>query len=319
MAWRLGDYAHRTMRGTAALKRVLQWIGSFYPQASKESASEGLSSMAEADEPSTGADDEFATNVLQSMQDIFWQPEIDRRGGLEVTGTITKALAILAPGSATEVKFNKEFELAVQARVNRPIEAGEDVTIGDVDDVEWLEPVGIDPDAGWAAFVVLPDGRAFVSFDFRRNLNRGRRLLALAREYFDTSAHALEMGHAGPCLDACHTAIELAVTAMMYTSDDTPLAGGRDRHGRRLHWLNSFTKLGNAPRNYHEALVELSRLRSAARYGDPELSVSRERIEELHATAARVIEHAETRLGSVRDRDPEPSVTTGGSVRDDPK
>lgn len=273
--------------------------------------------MAEADEPSTGADDEFATNVMQSMQDVFWQPEIERRGGLGVTGTITKALAILAPGSAVEVKFNKEFELAGKARVNRAVEAGEDIHSGDIDDVEWLEPVGIDPDAGWAAFVVLPDGRAFLSFDFRRNLNRGKRLLALAREYFEISAHALDVGHAGPCLDACHTAVELAVTAMMYTSDDAPLEGRRDRHGRRLHWLNSFTRLGNAPRDYHKALVDLSRLRPAARYGDPELSVSRERIEELHATAAELIEHAEARLGSARDRDPEDSVTAGSSIRDE--
>ncbi len=37
-------------------------------------------------------DAEFAANAVQSMHDVFWAPEIERRGGVSVTGPIQRAL-----------------------------------------------------------------------------------------------------------------------------------------------------------------------------------------------------------------------------------
>jgi hypothetical protein len=240
--------------------------------------------------------DEFATNVLQSMRDIFWQPEIERRGGLEVTGPITRALAVLPRSSSASIRFNEEFELVAHASVNTAVQAGDPVTVENVDAIERLEPVDIDPDAGWVVYVQLPDGRAFLQFDFRRNRARGTRLLKLAHQYLDVATLALEQELIGPCLDTSHTAAELAVTAMMYLTDDDAMSARRHRHERRLHWLNEFTTLGNAPRDYHQTLVTLTRLRPAARYGDPPLEVRLGDARELHAAVQGLVNHAEDRV-----------------------
>jgi hypothetical protein len=56
--------------------------------------------------------------VLESMEEVFWDPEIERRGGAEVTGPIVKALGILRPGQPVEVRLDEEVDLIAKARPN---------------------------------------------------------------------------------------------------------------------------------------------------------------------------------------------------------
>lgn len=109
---------------------------------------------------------EFPARVLDFMFEAFWQPEIDRRGGVDETGVIHKALAVLYPGRPVEVRLNDEFELVARAKVNTELTPGSPVSVENVDAIEALEPLGVDPDAGWVAWVVLPDGRQMAQFDF---------------------------------------------------------------------------------------------------------------------------------------------------------
>lgn len=37
------------------------------------------------------------------MRELFWEPEIERRGGPVVTGEVHQALAIMRPGQAEEI------------------------------------------------------------------------------------------------------------------------------------------------------------------------------------------------------------------------
>lgn len=251
-------------------------------------------------------DDEFAANVLRSYDELFWQPEIQRRGGPEVTGPIRKALAILPPGQPVQVLLNDEAELVASFTATRDIKAGEPVMLEDCADIHDLQPAGVDEDSGWAAVLVLPDGRAMAAFDFRRNRGRGRRLLDLAEQYFATARLAGRHGHHGPALESAHAAAELSVTAMMYLSDDEPIKGKRARHNKRATWLNSFTKHGNAPRALHEALTRLAGIRSAARYGDPALVVTVDDFDNLLSAVGELLAHARSRVG-----EPLPEVPLG--------
>lgn len=240
------------------------------------------------------------------MQEMFWEPEIERRGGLEVTGPIHTALAILSPGKPVEIRLNEECQLVARARVNSAVKPGDPVTADNLDSIEALEPLDVDPDAGWVVLAVLPDGRQYARFDFIRNRGRSLRLIALAREYVATARDALVAGRLGPAIENAMAAAELAVTARTHSFEtDAPTSGGRrNTHSARLHWTKVHVGLGNTVATAHDTLRALNGLRPSARYGEGALS-EREQVEPLLESVEHLVEDAERRIGPLlRTQDP---------------
>lgn len=249
---------------------------------------------------SSGGDDtsdEFDATVLRNIYEVFLAPEIEARGGPEAVGPIRRAVVLLEPASAVRVLLNDEADVVATVRATRAIAAGEEVAEEDFDSIESIRPRFVPHDAGWVVLTVLPSGKQVAAFDFRRNRGRGRALLTLAREYLDSAIEAERAGRPGPCLDLAHTAAELAVTAMMYLTDDEPLGAARSRHSRRLAWLGDFTRLGNAPSLLHAALTRLANVRSSARYGEPPLRLTEGEPASLVAAVKDLVGHATDRVG----------------------
>lgn len=198
-------------------------------------------------ENSAGDEDAFATNVLQSYWDIFWKPEIERRGGPEVVGPIWCALAVMTPGEPVKILLNDEVNVRARRRPDAPVQSGDAVTAENVRFLEALEPTDIDPNAGWALYAVLPSGHQYASFDFRRNRERSLGLLKLASEYLSCASSALEGGLVQPALENALAAAELAITAQSYSmeTDSTGTGGRRRSHGNRLHWTRVNVEHGN--------------------------------------------------------------------------
>lgn len=242
-------------------------------------------------------EDEFAQNVISNIFEVFITPEIARRGGPEAVGSLRAAVVLLAPGADTEILLNEEADVIATVRATRDIQAGEEVTTSDFDLIQEVRPAQVHDDAGWIALAHAPEQGWIAAFDFRRNRGRGRRLLALADDYLATAKEAAAAERSGPCLDLAHTSAELAVTAMMYLFEDQPLGAKRGRHGRREHWLRDFARHGNVESHLHSAMATLGRLRSAARYGDPELRVTDEERATLLTAVQDLVEHARERVG----------------------
>lgn len=150
-----------------------------------------------------------------------------------VTGEVHQALAIMRPGQAVEVLFNDEFKLVARAKVDSDVSKGDPVTLETLGAVEGIEPIGVDPNAGWAAWLVLPDGRQIMQFDFIRNRGHSLRLLALARDYLATAHDAAGSGRIGPTIENAMAAAELAVTAQTYSFSTHPVEEGGGRHTLR--------------------------------------------------------------------------------------
>lgn len=258
------------------------------------------------DQPVPSTDPEFAERVLASMQEVFWDPEIERRGGLAATGPIHKALAILNPGKPVEIRLNDECQLVARARVNSAVKRGDPVNVENVDSIESLEPLDVDPDAGWVVLAVLPDGRQFAQFDFVRNRGRSLRLIALSREYIATARGALLAGRMGPATENAMAAAELAVTARTYSLEtDLPQSGSRrNAHSARLHWTRVHVALGNTVATAHATLCTLNGLRPSSRYGEGALP-DRGQIEPLLESVEQLVEDSERRIGPLlRTQDP---------------
>ncbi len=261
--------------------------------------------MTEADEGPVG-DEDFNGAVLRNIYEVFLEPEVAARGGREVVGPIRKGVVLLEPGAGVRVLLNDEAEVVATVRATRAIAAGEEIREADFDLVQDLRPETVPEDAGWVALAVLPSGHQIVAFDFRRNRGKGRALLALAEDYLVSAQEAAYAGRSGPCLDLAHTCAELAVTAMMYLTDDEPLGSARSRHSRRLGWLRDFTRLGNAPVALHRAMSRLADVRLAARYGDPPLSLRGDEPDALLDAVAELVTHAQERVGPPHAPDPSP-------------
>jgi len=240
--------------------------------------------------------DAFQRNVTQNLFDIFWAPEIERRGGAAVVGPFVAGVAVLPPDQPPRVLLNDEAQIVAKSRADSALPPNEPLTQDNLDHLDRLEPVGVDPDHGWVLSAVLPDGRMYSAFDFRRNRGKGRRLLTLAEEYRATAEDALAAGRVGPCIESSFAAAELAIVAMMHL---TPEAGRRkdSLHRARREWLDSFTQLGNAPRDFHDAVAALSRARGSSRYGESEIIISVEQAASLLAPVAALIDHAQGRVG----------------------
>jgi hypothetical protein len=254
-----------------------------------------------------GPNEDFTANVLQQMRTIFWEPEVARRGGESVTGPVLRALAILHPGQPVEVRLNEEFELIARSRVGSPVQPGDRVDLDNFEHIEALEPVGVEPNAGWVVWVVLPDGREYVQFGFIRNRGRSLKLLRLAGEYLTAALGALAAGHVGPSVENALAAAELAITAQTHSfaTEELPVGGRRNSHSARQHWTRLQVGLGNTTTDAHETLVVLNKLRGASRYGEGDFP-SAERAASLVASVKALVEHATTRVGQpMRTQQPE--------------
>lgn len=240
---------------------------------------------------------EFAQNTLQSMFDVFWNPEIERRGGVEATGPLLKALAILPAGQPAQILLNDEADLVLSVSATGPIERGDPVYADDLGEVSDLRPLRVDEDAGWVAFSVLPNGEYMLAFDFRRNRGIGRELLQLAQEYLEVAQGAVVAGHERPAVEAAHACAELVVTSMMHLTGEAPASRSRSPHAKRQYWLNAHTRLGNAPTRFHKTLVRLGELRPWARYGETKREPASGEIRDLVDVLRGMIEHADARVG----------------------
>lgn len=249
------------------------------------------------------SDDSFETRVMQSMFDIFWEPEIERRGGMDTLDGFHAALAILPPGGPVEIRLNDEVHLVASARVNSPVKSGDPITADNIDFIERVEPAEIDPEAAWAVYAVLPTGQAYLSFDFRRYKGRAQGMVERSHEFLETASEALAGGRLASAIESLHASAELSVTAMMILQNTDAKLQKRNSHQHRLSWIDNFTYRENAPRDFHAAMKLLGKWRPRARYfevpsgGLPELP-SRDEVQAVRDIVEEMLQHARVRCSA---------------------
>ena len=208
---------------------------------------------------------EFGENVINQMFDLWVLPELRRRGLPEDRTSVVKAAVLLRKDQQPEVRLNEDFVMATKARMTRDIEAGEPITTADIADIEWLVPEEVGPDAAWLAYLTLPDGRAFLHFNFLYERGQARDVITSAAQFLKSADRAAADGHEGPAIENALAAAELSVMALMRVHVAT--GDGRDKHGARRRWLVGWSEHGNAPDDHVRTLLRLSQLRPFARYG----------------------------------------------------
>ena len=240
--------------------------------------------------------------VLAELARLFWEPEIERRGGVEATGPVRRALVVLEPDQPDAISLNEEAELVMTLVSPHPIEEGEDVTASDVSIIATLEPADASPDADWAAVAFIPGHGWFIAFDLRRHRGRGDDLLGLGDQYAEAADAALAEQLLGPAVENAHAAAELAVTALMYLADDNPLGKVGAQHRFRQGWVADWATLGNAPAEFSATVAALASERSRARHRDGPVLLSPSDVAVLLRSVRGMLAHARARVASADPR-----------------
>ncbi|WP_196764090.1 hypothetical protein, partial [Mycobacterium avium] len=116
--------------------------------------------------------DDFSTNLVNSIFELFVEPEITRRGLTLDRDEVRKVVVELNPDRPHPVvRLNDEAKIAAEVRVTRDIVEGERVTVADIDGVLSVEPEGIGSNSGYVCFAVA-NGYQCIKFDFRYNRER---------------------------------------------------------------------------------------------------------------------------------------------------
>ena len=236
--------------------------------------------------------------VLAELARLFWEPEIERRGGIQATGPVRRALVVLEPDQPDAIYLNDEAELVMTVVSTRSIEEGEEVTASDVSTIATLEPADAPADADWAAVAFTPGHGWFISFDLRRHRGKGGDLLGLGDQYAEAAGAALAEQLLGPAVENAGAAAELAVIALMYLADDDALGRAGARHWFRQGWVADWATLGNAPAEFSTTVSALASERSRARHRDGPVLLSPSDVAVLLRSVRGVLAHARARLGS---------------------
>jgi hypothetical protein len=162
----------------------------------------------------------WAQSVLDQMYRLWIEPAIEARCLALSRDQVVKAAVAMPPDRPVEVLLNSEASLIAHVVAQRPIQEGEGLTAADLVDIRDLQLDGIDPNAGWIAFVNI-GGVITLAFDFRRNRQ--------------TAWELITTGYLGPAVENGFAAAELALKAQMYLILDSPMRA----HHQRLRWWRS--------------------------------------------------------------------------------
>lgn len=199
------------------------------------------------------------TNIAEFRR-MFLAAELARRG-LPEEHPVSIAVVELRPGAAPKVTIDEETRVRLRAVAGSSVQAGDLLTVENVNEIEYAVPVGVHPDAGWWLFIDLPFLR-MTAFDFGRNRGQALRELDRADEFLELAGIGFEEGLLGPAAENLFAAAELAAVAQLRLHDDEV---PRQHAERRRSW-RKWTELGNAPVEHSKALARLAALRSHARY-----------------------------------------------------
>lgn len=238
-------------------------------------------------------DADFGDAIARNAFDVWLDPEMIRRGWAVDRRQIARALVELLPDGSHHVRFNSEVTLLGRFVAQRIIAKGEVVTSDDVSGPLELRPELDSPNNGWFVYAVIGDD-VFVAFDFRRNKSLASDLLELASRYLKAAGDVTSIGPE-PAVDLLYSAAELSVQAQLM-SEAQNVSPNRG-HAVRGEWLKAEVALNNAPEAFDATLQRLRHERSAARYGEGQLSVDLGELQTLIEEVERMISHAVERTG----------------------
>ena len=227
--------------------------------------------MAEPQPPiSYEHDQDASARTFNQMYEMFFGPEIERRkqnGTLPQDFGLYMAQVLFPPEGKNVVFLNDEVKGVGLMRANRPIVAGEPVTVGDLGYIEKFDLPDELLDNGHFTIVLSSDAwRVF--FNFRSGRRKAKDMLENAMQFLQAARDNATKGLAGPSVVSLFNAAELTSKAELILIRNK--AAKAKTHGSVASAINQWARLGNIESAFVDLFNQLSEQRINAQYGDAE-------------------------------------------------
>lgn len=229
--------------------------------------------------------DELGQAQVQHWVTTYVAPEIDRRVAANAWSPetpVSSAQILLRSGQPPEVRLNNEVALLARAKVNRPLDAGDDVFAEDIDRIEGYELLPDDSDAAHITLLAQQDG-CLAIFSFTAHAGPQVEHLEAAREFVDGAREALAAGRLRLFAETAWSASELLIKAELHVLPDADLVANR-RHSFLRHAYGVWARLGNSEERFAKLYIALDEMRAEARYLRNPFGLSTEQAEALLGT-----------------------------------
>lgn len=230
---------------------------------------------------------EFANNVFNNMNELFFNPEIAKRKAQKLIPedfTLVAAQAILFPdGRPHIVRLNSEVSVEVKLKKGVDKDAKDFWPAGsDIEDVKLNEEEFLD--CGHVTLILFKDGFQ-LTFDFHYDKQICAEHLNVAKQFLETSKYALDKDFVFAFIDNSFSAIELLAKTNLLVEANHNMRGKTSHNTIKaafnLRYRNSQTQFEV---NRRQIFNRLSDARKAARYLEGKLTFDRSELEAINTT-----------------------------------
>jgi HEPN domain-containing protein len=245
--------------------------------------------------------DDFSKTLFQNIINLYIAPEIERRkeqGKISENFVLVKAQVIFNPDKKENtVRINDEVLTNAYIKLKNGIskEKGDPIFENEVEDIGVMYPAKEeDQDLGHITIVKIKD-YYHMSFDFRYNKRLSSKYIKNAKEFLENAEYDLTTAKWAPFIDNLFSASELAIKSILLTIPD-PKFKKKSSHKEIEQKYSIFHKSLRLDPGYQECFTTLSRLRSRARYSDPDFKIAKEDAEKYLEIVKKIITEAEQRI-----------------------
>lgn len=222
---------------------------------------------------------EFADNVFKNFNDLFFNPEIERRRQLNLIQEpfylIAGQVVFFCDGKQPIIRLNEEVKATVKIKKNVDI-TNENfwASRNEVKKVLFSDPENLD--CGHATMIHFKDGYK-LTFDFIYNKHTCNKYLSTAEEFLKSAQFALENNFISAFIDNSFSSMELLAKSKLLLETNKNINGKTNHKAIKAEFNKRYKNdLNNIEINYKVVLNKLSLLRNDARYLEKPFTISEE-------------------------------------------
>lgn len=239
--------------------------------------------------------------TFEHAMELWFEPEIIRRQEAELIEKpyhLRAAQVILfSDGRSNKIRLNDEVAIIGKIKIKKGIskKKGDPIYLNEIDGIENFQlPDSEDPNCGH--FTILKVGNTWYgAFDFRYNEGYAKELISASTEFLDTADESFSKGRTRAAIDNLFSAAELAAKAFIITIP-YPSEKKKKTHGMIHTKFNQLSRHGNVETEQRKAFNKLTNFRSAARYLEKRLNISKDELEDLFLQAKNLVESVKSRV-----------------------
>jgi len=243
--------------------------------------------------------EDMGAALMQQALDFWINPEIERRqaeGALPKPIELVAAQIVFRSHGLIEIRLNNEVRAEAQMILNRSIEKGEGIRIGDITEIRSVELLEEDLDSAHITLIRTGPETWTVSFNAQYNRQKARVLVSAAEQYLQMAQLALKSGFDRVFVDNLHSAAELAAKAQLILNPNPQMLTSK-RHEYVVTHFNIFGgKLRNAPESHVKLLNRLNAMRGPAKYSFEPFALERNSAENMLRECQEMVAEATRRL-----------------------